>query len=191
MLTAETDPITQDANRIGVAPAEWYAYTIAVGRRDPSYQAPLGLSGLRLDAYVNHGRWVCNCPTPGCGNAQLVSMSDQRFYCAECRNHPWRGAAHEVRVPADRADVERVLSVRPAMKQNWLPHETVADLEQENADWREEILAASVPPPPPGAEDRDTPEPPREPSRATRHLYSYQGGAGEVQPHDPERYLRG
>lgn len=154
MKTAETDPAVEAAMRLGIPPAEWYAYTTARARRDPSYRAPTGISGVRVAAYVNHARWVCDCPAPGCGNAQLVATSDPRFYCAECRNAAWRGAAHEVTLPRFAEDVERLLNIRPTSKQNWHPSETIIDLEQENTDWREEILAARAAPPPIGAEDR-------------------------------------
>ena len=80
----------------------------------------------RLDAYVNHGRWVVDCPAAGCAGAELAS--DVRpFVCASCGEGPY-----QTRFPTERAAIEAALESRPVEAQNWLPGETVADLEAEN-----------------------------------------------------------
>ncbi len=32
-------------------------------------------------AYVNWGRWVADCATPGCGNARALTVGDELFDC--------------------------------------------------------------------------------------------------------------
>lgn len=34
-------------------------------------------------AYVNHGRWVADCPV-GCGGALSLNWGEVNFYCPEC-----------------------------------------------------------------------------------------------------------
>jgi hypothetical protein len=82
-----------------------------------------------VEARVEHGRWLVDCPVDGCAGAQLASDSDRRFVCVECAAGPF-----EVEWPLDRDEIEAALNVRPAPNRNWLPGETVADLLAENAE---------------------------------------------------------
>lgn len=87
-------------------------------------------SAETLLAYVNHGRWVVDCP---CGSAQLASRSDRRFFCTDCRNTFAHGKWVGVVWPADEADIEGLLLQRPDVKtRNWYPTEDAMTLVAEN-----------------------------------------------------------
>ena len=91
------------------------------------------VSDEALPVYVNHGRWVVDCPN--CNSAQLASRSDRRFWCVDCRNVWVQGKWVMVTWPsaADEAAIESVLDRRPhARNANWRPGESVADLIAEN-----------------------------------------------------------
>lgn len=74
-------------------------------------------------AYVNHGRWVADCP---CGGAELI-REGQPLLCGSCAHK------REVVWPPDIEDIEAVLEQRKDRStQNWQPNETVASLATEN-----------------------------------------------------------
>lgn len=74
-------------------------------------------------AYVNHGRWVADCP---CGGAELVTET-RPLLCGSC------GMVRRVVWPPDAEDIENLLAVRVDEKtQNWNPGETLAGLAFEN-----------------------------------------------------------
>lgn len=78
-------------------------------------------------AYVNHGRWVVDCPF--CPGALVASFLDQRFLCATCFNGSVGGAMVAVTFPDDYGAIEAELLKRPnEINRNWRPGETVADL---------------------------------------------------------------
>jgi hypothetical protein len=80
-------------------------------------------------AYVNHGRWVVDCPTPYCNEAHLAGP----VTCDGCSQ------TYSSRFPADAALIDAVLSRRVVVEtRNWLPGETVQDLEAENEAHRHE-----------------------------------------------------
>lgn len=110
------------------------------GRGDPSYFArrwghgpipdPDTVSGRRVPAYISWGRWIAECPD--CRSAQPTGYDDHRFLCAECGNMGlgW----HEVRWPTNMEAIEAVLLYRPyPATRNWLPGESLASLQAENA----------------------------------------------------------
>jgi len=76
--------------------------------------------------YVAMGKWLLRCV---CGNAPAVDPEWRLACCLEC------GAIFEhVDVPDDWRAIEAALHKRPATRtQAWVPGETVADLEAENA----------------------------------------------------------
>jgi len=77
-------------------------------------------------AYVNHGRWVADCPDIDCPEAHQVSGGDV-FQCVNC------GASGVVEFPDCVDVVDAVLAVRPVPQtRNWTPDETVEDLQKEN-----------------------------------------------------------
>lgn len=77
---------------------------------------------------VNHGRWLADCPW--CSGAQVASLTDRRFLCADCFNGPVQGRLLATVWPGDdeRAAIEDELLLRPESNRNWAPGETVADL---------------------------------------------------------------
>lgn len=92
--------------------------------------APLGPASVAVEAYVNHGRWVVECPD--CAGAQLASLSDPRFMCNCCGNAGVGGAWRPVIWPKARQGIEDLLEVRPPENQNWRPGETAKQLRAEN-----------------------------------------------------------
>lgn len=88
---------------------------------------PQQSSGPPLQAYVNYGRWIFDCP---CGNGVLCSPDDKDACCLEC------GLIHQVSFPTKKTiqDAEQNLKWRPAKNRNWRPDrdESPADLAAEN-----------------------------------------------------------
>ncbi|MCZ7440808.1 hypothetical protein O7598_31060 [Micromonospora sp. WMMC241] len=92
---------------------------------------------LQAVARVHWGRWIADCPRPGCVNAEhhgrdavtghVGGLTGGRFRCAHCL------LVCEVVWPADVDDISRVLASRPVpANRNWAPPETVHDLLVEN-----------------------------------------------------------
>lgn len=87
---------------------------------------------MLIDAYMNHGRWVADCPAEGCGFSALAGSH------LDCPAHD------VVRVvwPTDleREEIEAELNLRPvdplvgAKHANWRPGETVESLRAENVE---------------------------------------------------------
>jgi len=80
-------------------------------------------------AYVNEGRWVADCPQRDCAGAELVDPEWPLFVCCSgCGCGP-----HCVIFPKDREKIEAALVKRQVPRtRNWLPGETVSDLQREN-----------------------------------------------------------
>jgi hypothetical protein len=89
-------------------------------------------------AFVSWGRWVARCASPHCDSAiefnalkpPLLPTFTPAFRCVEC------GYRTEVIWPNPEMvyGIERLLLLRPNPKnQNWLPGETLNDLQMENA----------------------------------------------------------
>lgn len=72
---------------------------------------PTGRNLTTVEAYVNHGRWVADCP---CGGAELVS-SGVDMICGSC------GMTSPVKFPkqADQDRINGLLEKRPSPNQNW------------------------------------------------------------------------
>jgi len=87
-----------------------------------------------LPAYVNHGRWVVDCP--GCGSGLQLPRGPRRVppefvqvgdVCVVC------GTPLRVVWPEDPRLIDAALAVRPLpVNRNWVPAEDVADLLAEN-----------------------------------------------------------
>jgi hypothetical protein len=78
-------------------------------------------------------RWVARCPDCPGGSSYVWIDGPHVMWCLACTNeaiaHKWR----RVTVPADRLEIERLLSLRPRSSQRaWLPGETVEQLRAEN-----------------------------------------------------------
>lgn len=76
------------------------------------------------DAYVNHGRWLADCP---CGDAMAVDPDIPWGVCLGCGGHA------VVRFPVNAIEIERILAHRPTANQNWREPDTMAHLVADNA----------------------------------------------------------
>lgn len=99
------------------------------------HAVPAGPPALEGDpvvqAYVNHGRWIAECPA--CHAALVPPLRHPTFVCPVCRSAAVGGRAVELRWPAELEAGELALLVRPMPNRNWHPwRETVADLDSEN-----------------------------------------------------------
>jgi hypothetical protein len=84
-------------------------------------------------AYVNHGRWVADCPT-GCGGAELAR--DDEFMCRECLNAGAGRRPMPLVWPSDEDGraIEAALAVRPVVNRNWNLNESIGALLAENVE---------------------------------------------------------
>ena len=97
----------------------------------------LGKTKRRTAAYVNHGRWVINCPGVGCEASMQLSRGARvvalEFVftgpgCVTC------GQPINVVWPDEPGLVDAALAARPKERyRNWHPGETVDDLLGENS----------------------------------------------------------
>lgn len=153
--TIENDPISPFGEP-EVPPAEWTyrawrmealhrgvfylrAYLLAAGERCgwtpasmPEWPRAASLT-RKVDAFVNSGRWLWSCPL--CNAAQVASYDDRRAFCVECFNagDGWWPVVWPS--DEDRRAIETVLAARgDDGNRNWLPSETVRDLQAENLE---------------------------------------------------------
>lgn len=95
-------------------------------------------AGADVLAYINHGRWIAECPAEGCNGAQVASEKTRQFWCLHCGNAEIDFAWRHVRFPRYRTAIESILVQRPsaradrALTRNWVRGETVIDLRAEN-----------------------------------------------------------
>lgn len=83
-------------------------------------------------AQISNSSWIVKCPY--CANA-IIHEPGAPFYCSNCLMEANDGFALTVEYPENRAEIEAVLLKRPVpANRNWVPKETLADLEKENAD---------------------------------------------------------
>lgn len=82
---------------------------------------PRRKSRKALDAYVSWGFWVAECP---CKGAEVVAPGED-LECGSC------GTTSAVKFPAEEAEINRLLAVRPPENQNWTT-EDMAELLGEN-----------------------------------------------------------
>ena len=76
-------------------------------------------------AYLNHGRWVVDCPRDGCPESRLATPGV--FICTNCHQ------IATVEIPPERAAVDAAVAARPVPQtRNWYPGETVEQLYEEN-----------------------------------------------------------
>lgn len=84
-----------------------------------------------LYAEIDKGSWRVMCE---CREAFVIDYGED-YFCPNCLNLAHGGKARKVIFPShnDRMRIEELLSRRPnPNNRNWLPHETVKDLEREN-----------------------------------------------------------
>lgn len=126
----------QDGHQFfGQSRAEWTQTTLAgIARRAGVYVKPADqVADKRIRAYVNHGRWMVRCEE--CNSCQVVWPDDPVYLCAGCWNVTVGGKWRPVVFPAERAEIDAILSARPEERtRNWELHETVDELRQQNAE---------------------------------------------------------
>ena len=125
----------QDATAYGVSGipaargAEWVHHSL---RRSLAPLSAATHPEATIPAYVNHGRWVADCPD--CNNAQLACKTDHRFLCDECGNVVIGRLWRPVEWPADVQRIENLLTERPVANQNWVPGENLPLLAIDNLE---------------------------------------------------------
>ena len=87
----------------------------------------------QIEAYINHGRWIAECPTR-CGGAVIADSGVPLFVCYECG-----GDWYSVVFPPEKTAIEVLLMRRPPVgreptTRNWYPGESVADLARQNQE---------------------------------------------------------
>lgn len=87
-------------------------------------------TGSPVYARADHGRWIVDCDVDQ--NAQYVDDGDLRFFCITCFNVGNAAQWREIIWPTDADEIESALMVRAVANRNWIPGETVANLEAEN-----------------------------------------------------------
>lgn len=115
--------------------ADWVAAVLDERERGegrPSVR-PAGECDIEVEAFVNYGRWVVQCPA--CRSAQVGNPEDPRFFCTGCSNevvgHRWVAVVYPP-VPV-RREIERELLRRPIdAVMNWHPGESLDELRAEN-----------------------------------------------------------
>ena len=95
--------------------------------------------GKPLRAYVNHGRWVVKCE---CGGAEKA-WEEGLFMCQSCFNSKHQHRLRLAMFPKNRAEIEKLLLVRPLENRNWSPSETLAFLKAENSAHKSELLGVA------------------------------------------------
>ena len=112
----------------------WRQFVAAVVK--PGEKAPpaVALPANSIMAYINEGRWIAECPA-GDGMAFCASFREPLFWCPLCGNAANGGQWLNVAFPPQKAAIERLLLLRPAVQnRNWVWPETVAGLARENLD---------------------------------------------------------
>lgn len=83
---------------------------------------------LSVDARVNHGRWIADCPN--CKGGAFTHPAWKLACCGECGC-----VMRHVQFPDDIQMIEILLLARSTRDvQNWFPSETLADLMRENSE---------------------------------------------------------
>lgn len=68
-----------------------------------------------VKAYINHGRWIAECPFE-CGSARQLQPNEQTFHCSECQS------VLSVKWPDNADEIWEVLAERRAPRtRNWFP----------------------------------------------------------------------
>ena len=130
------------------------SYLAFVARKYAEEGLPRILGGLpptnrvkgKVQAYINHGRWIVECSADGCNNALIASRLTPLFVCTDCgsaeNDHHW----YAVEFPAERTEIEEILLRRNALHpfrkaptRNWLPGETPDDLRKENFEHADRV----------------------------------------------------
>ena len=134
------DKILYYEDLIGFIPGFRHPYLVQVAHWAKDVGPVPGTAAVQGEvlAYVNHGRWVAQCPD--CRSALVCSREHPLFFCTNCGNasngRKWKAVIY----PANRDEIESVLLDRiaahpyKAVTRNWDAVESVADLRRQNQD---------------------------------------------------------
>lgn len=87
-----------------------------------------------LDPVEPVSRWIARCPDCPGGSSYVWIAGPHVMFCLACGNRTLSGRWRPVVVPAERAEIERLLLLRPQSSQRaWLPGESLEQLREENA----------------------------------------------------------
>lgn len=132
IMTAETNYDVQvNAKRVWTYWDYCYMLYFKLGRSPANLKLdnPVGI----LYAYVNYGRWICDCPY--CKSAQVVSYKEPIFFCPECDMIQNYGHAMNIKFPRAYKNIEQLLLVRPSViNRNWDLGQSLKELERENME---------------------------------------------------------
>ena len=112
------DLIVTHTSRVLPQESPWYglSYRTLLQRKrqlveiEPQALPPDANIQGEIHAYVSAGRWVVECAD--CFTAVLIDDNDLMFYCPGCgTDGQWR----RIVMPADRAEIERLLLLRPGL----------------------------------------------------------------------------
>lgn len=72
---------------------------------------------MKTYAYVNHGRWIADCPDTRCGNAVALDPKQATYHCVGGCN-----LIADIVWPVDVDDITQALLERPHdVNRNWAP----------------------------------------------------------------------
>lgn len=78
-----------------------------------------------VTAYLNHGRWVADCP---CNSGILVDKGPGLYLCRECHT------LNQITMHEDWQTVEMLTKDRLPKHRNWTPGEPIGNLMAENVE---------------------------------------------------------
>jgi hypothetical protein len=88
-----------------------------------------------LDPFEAVARWIARCPDCTGGTSYVWIAGPHVMFCLACCNRTVGSRWRPVVVPADRLEIERLLSLRPLSSQRvWTRGETLDQLMRENAE---------------------------------------------------------
>lgn len=116
----------------------WLKGRILPQARRHQVSIPEGIADVEpAVAHIARGAWLVRCPD--CRGAEYA-WEEGEFFCMSCLNGK---VGHKIRpsaFPPERKEIEALLMVRPLMNRNWYHDESLADLEKENEEHKDELL---------------------------------------------------
>ena len=106
-------------------PSQYRSQAVTAGRAVGTFSEVTDMTAVPRSAFINSGRWICVCD---CGNAPSADPAWVMALCFECGKE-W---APTFPLPTTLDAIEAVLVQRPIQNRNWLPEQTVEDLQAEN-----------------------------------------------------------
>jgi hypothetical protein len=133
-LTAQPEHEREPINWTPAQRVVWRSSQMPLGRRHEIVESREINKEVNAFAVINAGRWLVECPLPGCNGAQYASVTDRRFWCVDCQNEAVNQKWIGVKWPENPNELELALLKRPKSAQNWLPGETTEDLANQDEE---------------------------------------------------------